>query len=146
MNKILSAILVVAIVGAVGALGYVIATPKSGPGFTEFYILNMEGRTTNYPSVVALGEEGEVMVGIINREHETVSYRVEVMMDGISEDKAGPITLAYNEKWERAVSFTPNELGVARKVELILYKNKETEPYLKPLYLLVGVRVPVVIP
>lgn len=42
--------LIVAILGAIGALGYVIATPKSGPGFTEFYILGLGGKAEKYPS------------------------------------------------------------------------------------------------
>ena len=35
--------------GALGALGYVIATPRVGKGFTEFYILGLSGRAADYP-------------------------------------------------------------------------------------------------
>ena len=140
VDKTLSIVLVVAILGAIGALGYIIATPRSGAGFTEFYILGLEGKATNYPSEMVVGEEGRVIVGIINREHETVSYRVEVTMDGARENEVKPVVLAYNEKWEEVLSFTPDKVGLSQKVEFLLYKNGGNEPYQKPIYLLVNVR------
>jgi len=39
VDKILSIILIAAILGAIGTLGYAIATPKVGESFTEFYVL-----------------------------------------------------------------------------------------------------------
>jgi len=43
-DKALSIILALAIVGALGMMGYVIAVPKAGEKFTEFYILGQEGK------------------------------------------------------------------------------------------------------
>jgi len=44
VDKILSIILIAAILGARGTLGYVIVTPKVGEKFTEFYVLGLEAR------------------------------------------------------------------------------------------------------
>ena len=140
VNKILSAILIIAILGAIGALGYVIATPRSGEGFTEFYILGLEGKAENYPKELVVGQEGKVIVGIINREHKTTSYRVEVRINGVKNNEAGPVVLAYNGKWQGIVSFTPDKVGDNQTVEFLLYKNAETVPYLKPLYLSVNIK------
>ncbi|GAI18944.1 unnamed protein product, partial [marine sediment metagenome] len=49
LDRILSIILVVAVLGALGMLGYVIAAPKVGEKFTEFYILGLSGKATDYP-------------------------------------------------------------------------------------------------
>ena len=38
-DKVLLVVLAIAILGALGTLGYVIATPKVGQQFTEFYLL-----------------------------------------------------------------------------------------------------------
>jgi len=76
----------------------------------------------------------------INREHETVSYRVEVRIDGVGNNEVGPLVLGHDEKWEEAVSFTPNRAGDSQKVEFLLYKNGGSEPYLKPLHLWVDVK------
>ena len=130
-NRVLSIILVITIMGALGALGYVIATPKVGEMFTEFQVLGLEGKATDYPRELKVGEEGKVIVGIINREHETVSYRMEVRIDGVRNNQVGPLELGNDEKWEEIVSFTPDRAGDNQKVEFLLYKNGENEPYLK---------------
>ena len=44
VDKILSIILIAAILGVVGTLGYAIAIPKVGERFTEFYVLGLEGK------------------------------------------------------------------------------------------------------
>jgi len=50
LDKALSVILVIAIIGAIGTLGYVIAKPKVGERFTEFYILGPNGKAEGYPT------------------------------------------------------------------------------------------------
>ena len=65
-HRVVTIALVIAILGALGTLGYVIATPKAGETFTEFYILGKEGEATDYPVELRVGEQGRVVVGIIN--------------------------------------------------------------------------------
>ena len=67
IEKIMSGILIVAIVGAIGAVGYAIATPESGESLTEFYILGLEGKAENYPKEVTVGQRARVIVGIVDR-------------------------------------------------------------------------------
>jgi len=135
LNKVLSVIFVLAILVVLGALGYIVAVPKAQESFTEFYVLGLEGKTIDYPNQLVIGEEGRVIVGIINREHETVSYRVEVRIDGVNNNGVEPIVLEHNEKWEEEVSFMPQEAGGNQKLEFLLYKSDEAEPILKPLHL-----------
>ena len=84
-DKVLSVVLIVVIVGAIGTLGYVLATPNVGEKFTEFYILGLEGRAGHYPEELKVGEEGRVILGIVNHEQERASYKVEVWIDGEKE-------------------------------------------------------------
>ena len=139
LDRILSIILMAAILGAIGTLGYVIATPKVGEKFTEFYVLGLEGKATDYPSEMKVGEEGRVIVGIINREHETVSYRMEVRIDGAKNNEVGPIVLGDEQKWEEIVSFTPHRAGDNQKAEFLLYKEGQSEAY-QSLHLWVNVK------
>ena len=139
VDKILSIILVVAIVGAIAALGYVIAAPKLGESFTEFYILGSEGKAEGYTKELVVGEEGKLVVGIVNREQETVSYRVEITIDGARHGEIGPVVLHHEDRWEREVSFIPTQLGDNQKVELLLYKQGQSEAY-QSLHLGVKVR------
>ena len=75
-DKTVSAILVVSMLTAVGVLGYVLATPKVGEKFTEFYVLGSEGEAAGYPAEMSVGDEATIILGIVNHEQEQVSYRV----------------------------------------------------------------------
>jgi len=139
LDRILSIVLIVAIIGAIGALGYAIAAPKVGERFTEFYILGPDGRASSYPRELTVGEEGSVLVGIINREHETVTYRVEVTIGGITNNGLEPLVLAPDEKWEGIVSFTLHQAGENQEVAFLLYRDEESEPYPKQPHLWINV-------
>jgi len=138
-EKILSLVLVITILGALGMAGYAIAKPKVGQKFTEFYVLGLEGAATDYPRELVAGKEGRVIIGIINNEYEIVTYRVEVGIDGEKNKEVGGITLEHGEQWENEVSFTPEIVGDNQKVEFFLYKNGESAPCFEPLHLLVDV-------
>ncbi len=139
-SRVLSIILVVVILGTLGTLSYVIATPKIGEKYTEFYILGEEGKAANYPKNLSLGEEGKVVAGIINREQQTMSYRLEVRIDNLKKAEVGPLTLEPDGKWEAPLSFKPDKAGDNQKVEFLLFKAGESDPYMKPLYLWVNVK------
>lgn len=100
----------------------------------------MEGKAIDYPKELKVGEEGRVIIGIINHEQETVSYRVKVRIEGVRNNEVEPIMLGDEQKWEEIVSFTADRVGDNQKVEFLLYKNGETEPYLKPLHLWINVK------
>ena len=140
LDKALSIPLVVVIVAALGCLGYVIATPKTGEKFTEFYILNIEGKAEDYPQQVILGEPVDIVIGVVNREYQPASYRVGITIDGVENSQVDIGTLAHEEKREKRVSFIPQVAGEKRKVEFHLYKNGEDEPYFEdPLHLYIDV-------
>ena len=137
--KTFSIILVLIILGALGALSYILASPKVGEGFTEFYVLASEGKATAYPKELKVGQEGRVTIGVVNNEYETVSYRLEVRVGGVKTNEIESIILEHDEKWESEISFVPQVAGEKQKVEFLLYKNKGIEPCLEPLHLWVDV-------
>ena len=61
---------------------YVIAVPKEGEKFTEFYILGPGGKTEDYPTNLAVGEEGKVIIGVVNHEYAPATYELEVWFGG----------------------------------------------------------------
>jgi len=143
VDKILSFCLAFAILAALGCLGYVIATPKEGERFTEFYILGVDGKAENYPKQVVLEEPVELIIGIINHEHEVLSYRIDIVIDGIENKEITTKALAHDEQWKEVVSFIPQSLGEGQKVEFWLYKNDETKPcFQEPLHLYIDVTEP----
>jgi uncharacterized membrane protein len=145
-DKVLSVVLVVAIAGVIGTLGYVVATPGAGEKFTELYILGPDGKATDYPTELKVGEEGRVIVGIVNHEREEASYKVEVWIGGEKvklriggEDRDEiMVELENGEEWREEVGFVPQKAGEKQKVEFVLYKDGE--PYFEePPYLWIDV-------
>ncbi len=138
-DRILSVVLILAVLGAIGIVVYMTTTPRIEERFTEFYILNPEGDAGDYPDELAPGEEGRVEVGIVNREYETAVYRLEVVAGNERVNEVGPITLAHEGKWEREVPFAFSAAGSGQKVEFLLYKGGQDEAY-RSLHLWVDVR------
>lgn len=129
IDKALSTVLMLSVIVTIGVLVYVVAAPKAGEHFTEFYVLGVEGETENYPSELVVGQEATVTLGIVNHEGGETSYRIEVTIDGVKNIEVGPLVLADEDKWEEAISFVPQKAGDYQKVEFLLYRNEESEPY-----------------
>jgi uncharacterized membrane protein len=127
-DRALSGILALAIIGTIGTLSFVVVTPREGDLYTEFYLLDLDKKIEYYPSKLTVGETGEVIVGIVNREGEATVYNVEIVLDGENMDDIGPINLAQAETWEQEVTFTPTRSGTSQKVEFLLYKDSP-QPY-----------------
>jgi len=126
-----------------GYLGYIIFIPKPGADFTEFYILNREGESDNYPGQVVSGESVDIIIEIVNHEYKTTSYRVDITLDGIEDRKIRIDELAHGEKFQEMVSLVPQLVGEEQEVEFWLYKNGELEPYFPdPLLLSIDVIEP----
>ncbi len=109
------------IVGTVAALCYVITHPVE-EYLTEFYILSTEGKAEGYPEVLAVGEEERVILGVVNQEQESMSYKIEIMIGETLVEEIGPITLTHEEKWEEEVGFLMQEPDDNQKVEFKLFK------------------------
>jgi len=137
LRKTLSIFLGITILGAIAAIVYVI-TVSSPSAFTEFYILGPDGKAMDYPAQLKIGEEGELILGINNLEQETVSYRVEIKIDGVAAGELEPIALEHGEKFEQMVTFTPYEPGEKQKVEFLLFKEGQTDIF-ESLYIWIDV-------
>lgn len=147
-SKLLSILVAVSILGALGMLSYILASPKAAEKFTEFYILKPYS-VSDYPAefVIAGGEvilvkygdneilaasSGRVIPAIVNHEHEAATYLIQVMIDDEPLEVSsggeilayiGPVTLAHEEKWEQEIGFVPQRGGDNQKVDFILYKD-----------------------
>lgn len=129
LDKVLTVVLVMAVLFAAGSIYYVVTTPKTGEKFTEFYILGMGGKAEGYPREIKAGEKGEVILGIANHEYAKISYFVETRIDGEETGRLGPVELGHEEKWEEPLAFSPARPKKEVKVEFLLYREGDAEPY-----------------
>ncbi len=139
-DKALSIVLAASIAAVVGVVGYSLAQPVTKEQFSELYILDLEGQTINYPKEVMVGEEVKVIVGIANQELQQENYRLDIRIEGKSNNEVYTPTLAQGEKWEQEVSFTPADRGENQRLEFLLFKDGETQPCTNPVYLWINAR------
>lgn len=128
LDKSLSIILIASIIGSSATLVYVVLMPKTGERFTEFYLLDSDGMASNYPTSLKIGEEGKMIIVIVNNEYENITYRLEVNFNGflIHEEQ---VLLIENEKGESSFIFKATNKGKNQKLEFLLYRNQQIEVY-----------------
>ncbi|HIJ00807.1 MAG TPA: DUF1616 domain-containing protein [Candidatus Methanomethylophilaceae archaeon] len=160
LDRVLSVVLALSVLSSVIALGYIIAFPRPGETFTEFYILDSDGEMGNYPHNLSVGEEATVILGLANHEQRNVTYTILVWLvemslsDETNEtqidalyffDEVGPITLEHmpvdiegpwKKQWEQEYSFTIDEIpdesdSWQGKIWFSLYKENYEHEYTK---------------
>ncbi|AFV22734.1 hypothetical protein Mpsy_0523 [Methanolobus psychrophilus R15] len=133
LDRILSIVLVISILLSVFTLVYVVATPKQGERFTEFYILGPQGMADDYNTRLVKGESVDVIVGVVNHEYSMVNYSLELRLDNEPmdiPDSYRHIPLEHNATWEQPLSFTPEITGNDMKLQYLLYREEDiNEPY-----------------
>lgn len=132
-SKILSVILVISIILAIATTAYIIIKPKEGEKFTEFYILGPGGKASDYPTNLTSGEEGKVIIGIVNHENAETSYRLVVTANGTVQSEQ-TVKLANGEKLEIPYNFTAGDPGT-RKLEFLLFKLPDNNNIYRSLHL-----------
>ena len=129
LHRGLSISLMVVTAAALGFIGYTIAVSEQSESFTEFYILGIAGKTEDYPEQLVLGEACNIVIGVVNYEHQPASYRVRITIDGVEASEVNIGTLPHEAKYEERVNFIPQVAGEKQRVDLYLYKNGEEETH-----------------
>lgn len=139
LDRNLSVILVVAIVAAIGTTAFVIAVPKEGEHFSEFYVLGANGKAADYPTAFAPNTPQWVTLGVGNHEYRDVAYTIETHAFNQTFDPATNtssvdrtalldsyrVTIPHNQTDEHRVNFTVPDASY-NKIEFLLFN--ETVP------------------
>ncbi|HEX2914880.1 MAG TPA: DUF1616 domain-containing protein [Chloroflexia bacterium] len=123
----IAGLLLLLLVGAYAA--WVFLSPNPAERFTEFYALGSEGLAENYPREVLVGQDVELRLGIVNREGQTATYRVEARQDGHTLSTLGPVTLQPGQKWEQPIHYRLTNSGPDQVVDILLFYNGQPAPY-----------------
>ncbi|HOI40662.1 MAG TPA: DUF1616 domain-containing protein [Methanobacterium sp.] len=135
-RTISAVILVFIIMGAIGVF-YLVLNPIPSEKFTEFYVLDVNGKAINYPSNMSVGEKSNLTVVVVNREYAKSSYQIQIMQDNQLLKKEN-ITLDNGARKEIPFEFTAGPAG-KNKLEFKLYKLPDTRNTYRYLYLQVDV-------
>ncbi len=99
---------------------------------TEFYILGPEGTAENYPTEYILGENGTLIVGIVNHEQKPVNYTMEVTLEETPLPLPADwkkVYLENNETLEKTVTITPPFKGTDMRLAFLLYNEDEKNTF-----------------
>lgn len=136
-DKKISIILIIILIAAAVATIYLIVNPNPGEKFTEFYILGPNGKASDYPTNLTVGETGKVTVGIINHEQSTTSYNLIIKLNNQTVQNE-TITLLNNERKEIPFTFKVSSANKAQ-LDFLLYKLPDTNTVYRSLNLNVNV-------
>jgi uncharacterized membrane protein len=132
LNIVLPAVAIVAII----TTAFVIAFPKQGERFSEFYILGENQRASEYPDQLLAGMTYPLYIGVGNQESRTVTYTIETWAELMEFDTVTntshlvtmdlidrlPLVLAHNE-----TQIIPYNLSVKKpgynRVEFLLFNE-----------------------
>ena len=96
VDQALTVILVIAILVVLVSLIYVIALPRTGETFTEFYLLGSNGKAEGYPQNLTTQQNATVIIGVANHESHLVNYTIEIWL--INQTTVANQT-SYNQMW-----------------------------------------------
>ena len=139
LDRVLSMVLLIAIVAAIGTTIYVIAVPKEGEKFTEFYILGEKKMAADYPDRLFTGTAYLMYIGVGNHEYRNVTYTIETYLAQVDFNETTnsstisrmdpldtfKVTLPHNSTEVMPYSVTAPSTGYNR-VEFLLFN--ETVP------------------
>jgi uncharacterized membrane protein len=137
-GRLLTYALLTLLLLCVAAVGYIVLNPPMGEKFTEFYVLGPEEKAYNYPINLTAGQNGTVVIGIVNKEQEPVEYKLRIVFDNETlQEKTVPLTEV--QSYKARFTFTPHATGERKKMEFFLYRKGNNTVY-RNLHLWVDVK------
>lgn len=115
--------------GIAGAVYVARAWREPAEAFSEFYVLGPDGTVGAYPREVEMASSVDLILGVVNQEGQRTTYRLEGELDGEEPVQIGPFGLGEGERWQKRVKVPVGAAGSNRRVEFVLYRDGESEPY-----------------
>lgn len=129
INKIIKGILITVLIIAIISVIYLVVIHNPGEGFTEFYILDANGNTTDYPVNVSKYSIEKINIGIKNHENMEDNYTVKIK-------KEQELIYQYNLTLKDNQNITipyymdcTNIVGDNQQLFIELYKGNISSPY-----------------
>ena len=78
VDRVLTVVITLAILASILITVYVIAVPKEGERFTEFFILGENKMASHYPDLIITGQNYPLFIGVGNHEYRDMTYTIEI--------------------------------------------------------------------
>ena len=128
-DKIFSIALIGTTIFSIVCFYFFAAKPKNN-GFSEFYLTTPDYKIENFSQGLIRGSDIVFVVGLRNFELEDCDYTIKIYVGGSAYATIGPFNLKIGEKREETIRLSPGiDFTGNAKVECMLFKNSDTEPY-----------------
>jgi uncharacterized membrane protein len=132
-DRMLSVVLVIAIVASVGVASYALATPKPVEHFTEFYLLGANGTLRNYTTNYTVGVPSPATVVIVNHEARDVTYNLLVSENNSTQHAvvySEQVVISDGQQWQKQIDLVLPLPGDNVKLDFALYADHTAaDPY-----------------
>lgn len=106
--------------------------------FTEFYVLDAQGKAIDYPLATVIGEPLTVRLGIANHEQMTQTYLIDTLLNGTATEQLGPVVLEDGAALDEPVNVIFTTIGERQRADFLLYRQGQDGVY-RSVHLLVTV-------
>jgi uncharacterized membrane protein len=136
IDRFVKLVITLAFLAAILTTVYIIAVPKEGERFTEFFILGENRQASDYPDLIIAGQNYPIFIGLENHEYRKINYTIEtwtmltefdnrtnsttiIAMDTLNRL---PVTLEHNETMILPYTLFLNKTGYNR-IEFLLFNE-----------------------
>ncbi len=129
INNIIKGILLAILIISIILVVYLVVFHNPGEDYTEFYIVDHNNNTTDFPINITRNSVAKLYVGLTNQEHQDTNYTIK-----IKKDNKTIYTVTKSLKDKENIEFPyymdrTTKIGINQTVNFELYKNNDTNPY-----------------
>ena len=129
LNKIVKGALLAILIISIILVIYLVVFHNPGQDYTEFYIVDHNNNTTDFPINITQNSVEKIYVGITNQEHQDTNYTIKV-----KKNNKTIFTNTLSLKDKDNVQFPyyidqKNKKGINQTINFELYKNDDKNPY-----------------
>jgi len=141
VDRILTIVLSLSILIAVLTTIYVIAVPKEGERFTEFFILGEQQKAADYPDHIVVGEQYPLYIGIGNHEYRSITYMIRTygMLMKFDNTTNTSRIMSMDPLWQHSLTLAHNETAIIpynlsveksgyNRIEFLLFNETGPDP------------------
>lgn len=129
VNKIIKAVLIIILILAIVCVCYMVVNPNQGEGYTEFYILDHNNNTTDYPTNVSQYSIEKINIGIKNKENTKMNYTIVIKKDGYIQAMYNKTLQNDQEEVTPYYLTSTSNIGDDQDLKIELYKGNISSVY-----------------
>lgn len=129
LNKIVKGALLTILIISIILVIYLVVIHNPGQDYTEFYIVDHNNNTTDFPINITQNSVEKIYIGITNQEHQDINYTIKVKKDNKTVfTNVKTIKDKENLQFPYYLDQTKTK-GINQTITFELYKNDIENPY-----------------